>query len=82
MQGAEKTNANIQSQHLLSWLILKIENVCQKVDELDKNHSADNSPYDMSCDGHMYEKLENALCPVKCFELYLSKLNLEIECLK
>ena len=29
----------------------------------------------------MYEKPDSALCPVKCFELYLSKLNPEIECL-
>ena len=55
--------------------------VYQKVDELDKNHRADDSPYDTSCDGRMYEKPESALCPVKCFELYLSKLNPNIECL-
>ena len=50
-------------------------------DELDKNHRADDSPYDTSCDGRMYEKPESALCPVKCLELYLSKLNPDIECL-
>ena len=55
--------------------------VYQKEDELDKNHRADDSPYDTSCDGRMYEKPESALCPVKCFELYLSKLNPDIECL-
>ena len=37
------------------------------------------SPYDMSFAGRMYEKPERALCPVKCFELYLSKINPEIE---
>ena len=55
--------------------------VYQKEDELDKNHRADDSPYDTSCDGRMYEKPESALCPVKCFELCLSKLNPDIECL-
>ncbi|XP_068738290.1 uncharacterized protein [Montipora capricornis] len=55
--------------------------VYQKEDELDKNHRADDSPYDTSCDGCMYEKPESALCPMECFELYLSKLNPDIECL-
>ena len=55
--------------------------MCQKVDELDKNHFVDDSPYDSSCDGCIYEKRESALCPVKTFELYLLKLNSEIECL-
>ena len=53
----------------------------KKEDELDKNHRADDSPYDTSCDVRMYEKAESALCPVKCCELYLSKLNPDIECL-
>ena len=43
--------------------------VSQKVDELGKNHRADDYPYDTPCDGRMYEKPESALCPVKCFEL-------------
>ena len=38
--------------------------VYQKIDELDKNHLADDSPYDSSCDGRMYEKPESTLCPV------------------
>ena len=56
--------------------------VYQKEGELDKNHRADDSPDDTTCDGRMYEKPESALCPVKRFELYLSKLNPGVECLK
>ena len=35
----------------------------------------------MSCDGCVYKKPESILCPVKCFELDLSKLNPKIKCL-
>ena len=49
--------------------------VYQHLDELDKNHRQNDDPFDSSGDGRMYENTENpALCPVRAFELYLSKL--------
>ena len=52
--------------------------VYQAVDELDKNHRENDDPFDSVTDGRMYEK-PGPLCPVKSFELYLSKLHPELE---
>ena len=50
--------------------------VCQKLDELDKNHTKNDEPFHSSGDGRMYESANNPkLCPVRAFELYLSKLH-------
>ena len=49
------------------------------LDELDKNNRQNDDP---SGDGRMYENTENpALCPVRAFELYLSKLNSSLDLL-
>ena len=56
--------------------------VYQHLDELDKNHRQNDDPFDSSGDGRMYENTENpALCPVRAFELYLSKLNPSLDLL-
>ena len=56
--------------------------VYQHLDELDKNHRQNDDPFDSSGDGRMYENTENpASCPVKAFELYLSKLNPSLDSL-
>ena len=56
--------------------------VYQHLDELDKNHRQNDDPFDFSGDGRMYENTENpASCPVKAFELYLSKLNPSLDSL-
>ena len=52
--------------------------VYQAVDELDKNHRENDDPHDSTKDGRMYEQA-GPLCPVKTFELYLSKLNPELK---
>ena len=49
--------------------------VYQVVDELDKNHRANDQPDDSPGEGRMYERPESPYCPVKTSELYLSKLN-------
>ena len=51
--------------------------VYQVVDELDKNHRANYQPLadDSPGEGRMHETPESPYCPVKTFELYLSKLN-------
>ena len=49
--------------------------VYQELDELDKNHRQNDDPFDSSGDGRMYENANNPkVCPVRAFELYLSKL--------
>ena len=48
--------------------------VYQEIDELDKNHRENDDPQDSTTDGRMYEQ-PGPLCPVKTFELYLSKLH-------
>ena len=55
--------------------------VYQVVDELDKNHRANDQPDDSPGEGRMYERPESPYCPVKTFELYLSKLNPTLSCL-
>ncbi|KAK2557443.1 hypothetical protein P5673_020169 [Acropora cervicornis] len=56
--------------------------VYQHLNELDKNHRQNDDPFDSSGDGRMYENTENpASCPVKAFELYLSKLNPSLDSL-
>ena len=52
--------------------------VYQAVDELDKNHRENDDPQDSTTDERMYEQ-PGPLCPVKMFELYLSKLHLELK---
>ena len=50
--------------------------VYQELDELDKNHRQNDDPLDSSGDGRMYENADNPkVCPVRAFELYLSKLH-------
>ena len=49
--------------------------VYQAVDELNRNHRESDNPQDSVTDARMYEQPGNPLCPVRCFELYLSKLN-------
>ena len=50
--------------------------VYQEQDELDKSHRENDDPFDSSGDGRMYENANNPkLCPVRAFELYLSKLH-------
>ena len=49
--------------------------VYQAVDELDKNHRGSDNQQDSVTVARMYEQPGNLLCPVRCFELYLSKLN-------
>ena len=49
--------------------------VYQVVDELDKNHRANDQPDDSPGEGRMYERAEWPYCPVKTSEFYLSKLN-------
>ena len=49
--------------------------VYQVFDELGKNHRANDQPDDSAGEGRMYERPESPYCPVKTFELYLSKLN-------
>ena len=49
---------------------------------LRRNHRQNDDPFDSSLDGRMYENTENpALCPVRAFELYLSKLNPSLDLL-
>ena len=55
--------------------------VYQVVDELDKNHRANDQPDDSPGEGRMYERPESPYCPVKTSELYLSKLNPTLSCL-
>ena len=50
----------------------------QAMDELDKNHRENDDPFDATTDGRVYEK-PGPLCPVKSFELYLSKLHPDLE---
>ena len=52
--------------------------VYQAVDELHKNHPKNDGPQDSTTDGRMYEQ-PGSLCPVKTFELYLSKLHPELK---
>ena len=52
--------------------------VYQAVGELDINHRENDDPQDSTTDGRMYEQ-PGPLCPVKTFELYLSKLNPELK---
>ena len=50
--------------------------VYQEKDELDKNHRENDDSFDSSGDGRMYENANNPkLCPIRAFELYLSKLH-------
>ena len=49
--------------------------VYQVIDDLDKNHRANEQPDDSLGEGCMYERLECPYCSVKTFELYPSKLN-------
>jgi len=55
--------------------------VYQVVDELDKNHKANDRPDDSPGEGRMYKRPESPYCPFKTFELYLSKLNPALSCL-
>ncbi|KAK2549950.1 hypothetical protein P5673_029555, partial [Acropora cervicornis] len=55
--------------------------VYQVIDELDKNHRANDQPDDSPGEGRMYERPESPYCPVKTFQLYLSKLNPTLSCL-
>jgi len=55
--------------------------VYQAVDELDKNHRGNDHPDDSTGDGRMYERPERTVCPVKLYELYISKLNPDQICL-
>ena len=49
---------------------------------LRRNHRQNDDPFDSSLDGRMYENTENpALCPVRAFELYLSKFNSSLDLL-
>ena len=54
--------------------------VYQAIDELDKNHREKDDPSDSTTDGRMYEQ-PGELCPVKSFQLYLSKLHPELDSL-
>ena len=45
------------------------------IDELDKNHRANDQPDDSPREGRMYERPESPYCSVKTFQLYLSQLN-------
>jgi len=49
--------------------------VYQVVDELNRNHRENGQPDDSPGEGRIYERPESPFCPVKTFELYLSKLN-------
>ena len=49
--------------------------VYHALDELDKNHRGKDQPDDSPGEGRMYERPNSPYCPVKTFELYLSKLN-------
>ena len=51
--------------------------VYQAVDELDKNYRENDDPQDSTTNGRMYEQ-PGPLCPVKTFELHLSKLHPEL----
>ena len=55
--------------------------VYQVVDELVKNHRANDQPDDSPGEGRMYERPESPYYPVKTFELHLSKLNPALSCL-
>ena len=55
--------------------------VYQALDELDKNHRGKYQPDDSPGDGRMYERPKSPYCPVKTFELYLSKHNPTLSCL-
>ena len=55
--------------------------VYQALDGLDKNHRAKDQPDDSPGEGRMYERPNSQYCPVKPFELYLSKLNTSLSCL-
>ena len=55
--------------------------VYQALDELDKNHRGKDQPDDSPGEGRMYERPNSPYCPVKTFELYLSKLNPSLSCL-
>ena len=53
--------------------------VYQALDEL--NHRGKDQPDDSPGEGRMYERPNSPYCPVKSFELYLSKLNPSLSCL-
>ena len=55
--------------------------VYQALDGLDKNHRGKDQPDDSPGEGRMYERPNSQYCPVKTFELYLSKLNTSLSCL-
>lgn len=55
--------------------------VYQELDVLDKKHRQNDQPDDSTGEGRMYEIPESPYCPVKTFELYLSKLNPALSCL-
>ena len=55
--------------------------VYQVVYELGKNHRANDQPDDCPGEGRMYQRPESPYCPVKTFELYISKLNPALSCL-
>ena len=55
--------------------------VYQVVNELDKNHRANDQPDDSPGEGRMFERPESPYGPVKTFELYTSKLNSVLSCL-
>ena len=48
--------------------------VYQEIDVLDINHRENDDPQDSTTDGTMYEQ-PGLFCPVKTFDLYLSKLH-------
>jgi len=60
--------------------------VFQVADNLDKSHAANHQPDDSPGKGRtctcMNEGPESCSCPVKTFELYLSKLNPALSCLR
>ena len=49
--------------------------VYQALDNLDKNHRKKDQPDDSPGEGRVYKRAKSPYCPVKTFELYLSKLN-------
>ena len=79
--NTEKQNGDSYKKSALMGIRFGKKFVYQVVDELDKNHRANDQPDDSPGDGRMYERSESPYCPVKTFELFLSKLNPALSCL-
>lgn len=49
--------------------------------EKNKNHQGDKSNNSYMAQGRMYEQAGNEYCPIRAYELYMSLINAEVECM-